>query len=475
MNRQINHPPTAEATGVSLLAAAPGPASKRLLGNLSQVKGDFLGTMARWHAEYGDVVKFRLGMRTFFMVSHPELAEEVLIKQQDVFTKIYNPQKPRGLALVLGQGLVTSRGMLWQKQRRTIQPMFHRSQLAGMVPAMNRAADALLADWDARDSDQAIDICGEMMRLTLEVITQTMFSSSVQEALPRLGPALGFVLSFAQNNFFNPLAPPLIVPTRANRRFKQAMSVLHDVIVAIIERRRKDRVARDDLLDLLLHAKDQETGESMDEQQIIDEALTIFSAGHETTANALSWSWYLLAKYPEVRRWMNDEIDSVLQGRMPESTDLNKLPFTRAVLEEAIRLYPPAALIVRSVSKETSLRGFRIPKGTFVLVNVRNIQRHAQLWHDPLCFNPERFLPQQRAVIPRLAYLPFGAGPRVCVGNHLALTEGQLLLARIAQRYELDMLPGHPVEEKLAITLRPKYGLKMHLTKRRFGDSSYVA
>jgi cytochrome P450 len=442
------------------------PKGSPLLGNMAEVKRDFLGALTRWHQEHGDLVPFRLGPKRFYLINHPALAEEVLVKQQENFIKSYNPKRPRGLMLVLGNGLVTSKGPLWQKQRRMMQPMFARSQIAAMTPIITRAVDELLDEWRQHDATQPLEITAEMMRLTLEIITRTMFSVSVKEEIPRLAPAFDEGLLFAQRNFFNPLALPLWMPTAGNRRFKRAKALLDGTIRNIIKQRQQSNAHHSDLLALLLNSRDEESGEGMSEAQIIDEVLTIFTAGHETTANALSWSFYLLSQHPHVVTKLHNELTAVLNGRAPTFDDLTSLPYTRAVLEESLRLYPPAVSLLRLTANETTLAGHTIPKGALMLANIRNIHRHPKLWPQPHTFDPERFMPENRENIPRLAFMPFGIGPRVCIGNQLALTEGMLVLARIAQHFELKLLENHPVEEQLNITLRPKHGLMMKVKAR---------
>ncbi len=448
------------------LADLPEPPGGAVLGHLVEVKRDFLGAMARWREQHGDLVGFRLGLRRFVVASHPELAEEILIGQKARFVKMYDQPKPRGLSMILGKGLVTSSGALWQRQRRTIQPMFHHSRIAGMSPVITAATQTLLDEWAQGETAQTLDIAEQMMRLTLEIITQTMFSTSVQEGIPTFAPALNTALTYSQNNTFNPLAIPLWIPTPANREFTKALRILNDLMQHIIGQRKREGKRKEDLLDVLLHARDEQSGETMSEQQIVDECLTIFTAGHETTANALAWSWYLISTHPQVAQRLQEEVDGVLQGRIPGFDDLPELPYTRAIMEEAMRLYPPAVAVIRKVKKDTPLQGYRIPKDAVVVINVRNIHRHPALWQRPDEFDPTRFLPERRGAIPRLAFMPFGAGPRVCIGNHLALTEGQLILAQIAQRFDPQLVPGHRVEERLAVTLRPRDGLPMILNRR---------
>ncbi|MGH7232220.1 MAG: cytochrome P450, partial [Nitrospiraceae bacterium] len=367
---------------------------------------------------------------------------------------------------VLGNGLLTSTGEVWRKHRRLIQPIFHRSRMALMAQRMIEVGERLLDRWKQQDLNAPVDIAAEMMQITLEIITQTMSSTSVLKDIHQLRPALQIVLRYAFNAFHNPLRMPEWVPTPANREFKQAKAMIDRLMYGLIEERRRSGERRDDLLDLLLNAKDEETEEGLSDRQLRDEMLTIFAAGHETTANALTWAWYLLAIHPEVRARLHQELADVLNGRPITGDDLPRLPYTRAVVDEALRLYPPAPAIQRRATTNTTLGGHPIPAGSIILVGIRNIQRHRDFWQDPDTFSPARFLHEDTRPCPRFAYLPFGGGARACVGSHFALVEGPLLLALIAQRYELTLVPGHPVEPEVTITLRPRYGIKMTRQRR---------
>lgn len=446
---------------------APEPGGKSLLGHVREIRQDHLGAYLRWHRKYGDVVGFRLGVKRFYLVSHPKLAEEILITQQDTFVKPFNTNKPSGLPLVVGNGLLTSSGKWWKHQRRLIQPSFHRSHIVAMEPIINNVVSELIGEWQNRDTDQPLDVNTEMMRITLEIISLVICGTGARDISARVGSALHITLGHVQKNSYNPIAPPLFIPTRANREFKKAMAALNDVVNTMVEKRKQDGTHPGDLLDVLLNTVDKETGQGISLQQLIDEVLSLFVAGHETTANALSWAWYQLAMHPEIFDTLRKELDSVLGGRTPVTADLPNLVYTRAILDETLRLYPTIPQIVRGVANDTTLNGFKILKGAIVLLNVRNLQRHPDIWHNPDKFDPTRFLPEQSGKIPRMAFMPFGAGPRVCVGNHLALTEGILVLAQIAQRFDLTMVEGHQVEEEIAISLRPKYGLPMYVKQRQ--------
>ncbi|MGC4097735.1 MAG: cytochrome P450 [Nitrospira sp.] len=344
-----------------------------------------------------------------------------------------------------------------------IQPIFHRSRMAAMADRMAQVGEQRIAGW-AHQMEQSIDIAAEMMQLTLEVISQTMFSTSMTPYIDRISHALRVSLKYAFDSFHNPLRFPIWVPTARNREFRHVTQFMDGLIYGMIAERRRTGATHDDLLDLLLQARDEETGEGLSDQALRDEALTIFAAGHETTANALAWTWYLLGTHPEAAARFQEEVDRVLQGRTPTADDLPHLPYTRAVFDESLRLYPPAPAIQRKAASHTTVGGVLLPEGALVLVSTHNLHRHPDFWRHPDDFRPERWINSERPSA-RCAYLPFGAGPRACVGIHFASIEGPLLLALIGNRYAL-----HPaqetVEPELMVTLRPKGGIRMNLQPR---------
>ncbi|WP_447977510.1 cytochrome P450 [Candidatus Nitrospira bockiana] len=441
------------------------PKGRFLIGHLAEFRRRPLETMAAWHRELGDLVRFRLGPRTFYLVSHPALAEEVLLEKSDVFVKVYDPARPTGLALVLGEGLLTATGETWRRHRRLIQPMFHRARLPSLVGRMVEVAERVIDRWDTHGPNEPIDVASEMMRATLEIITRTMAQTTVLEHIGTLEPMLRVLLRFAFNAFHNPFRLPLWIPTADNRTFRRATAVLDGMIYGLIEARRRDGVRHDDVLDLLLYGQSEEGGPGLTDRQIRDELVTIFSAGHETTANGLAWTWYLLARHAEIARKVTAEVRSVLGEEPPSAEALGRLDYTRAVFEEALRLYPPAPAVQRRAAVDTTLGGHPVRAGTIVVVGIYNIHHHPAWWPDPEGFKPERFLSMPARSSPRLAYLPFGAGPRSCIGSHFAMLEAVLLLALIARRYTLALVPGHPVEPEVAITLRPRHGIKMTIQR----------
>ena len=453
---------------------APGPRGRFLVGNLGDFRGDrLIGTMAQARARYGDVVRFRVGPRTVHLISHPDLAQEVLVKQKETFFKIQEgTDKKIGLGLVLGEGLLTNRDHdSWFTRRRMLQPVFHRRRIAAMADEMVAAGRKMLSRWEEIYASEGVfDVHEEMMRVTLDVINRTMFGADVTREAGRVGTAMTVLTRYAFAQAGNPFSVPPWVPTRRNQEFHRALETIDSVVLDLIRARQAARSSgeqlRGDLLDMLLDAEDAETGEHMTDQEVLDEVKTIFAAGHETTANALTWTWLLLSEHPEVGEKLVAELDTVLGGRAPDLADVPNLHFTRQVFDEALRLYPPVPALVRRVVRPSILGGYEIPVGSRALISIYNIHRHPQFWEEPNRFEPERFSPEQRASDHDLAYIPFGAGQHKCIGNNLALMEGPLLLAMIAQRYELDLDPGRPVEREVAVTMRPKEGVYVRLRPR---------
>jgi cytochrome P450 len=434
-----------------------------LLGNLSQMMANPFQALCDWRRDYGDLVSFRLVTRQFYLFSHPKLIEQALIKQSDVFVKTYHPKKPIGLALVLGQGLITSQGDVWQRQRRLMQPIFQRSNITTLLPQIATAGSNMLDRWQKLGEGAEVNLSGEMLQLTLEVITQTMFSASVLNKIEQISPSLDTLLRYATKTLLNPLTLPLYVPTPANQKFKQALGIIDDVIYGIIDQRRTASSAHNDLLDMLLRARDDNSGEKMTDRQIRDEVITIFSAGHETTANLLSWTLYLLARHPDVLAKLHQELDGLLQGRIPDAEDLQQLVYTRAILNESMRFRPPAGIMLRKVNKDTEVDGYSLKAGRLAIFSIFNLHHHADFWPQPDQFDPERFLvPENR----RFSFMPFGTGERICIANHFALMEAQLLLSMIVQHCDLQLLDTDEVEIELAVALRPKGGIPVRITWR---------
>jgi cytochrome P450 len=434
-----------------------------LLGNLHQMKANPFQALRNWQRDYGDLVSFRLATRHFYLISHPKLIEQSLVKQSDVFVKMYDPKKPNGLALVLGRGLLTSQGELWQRQRRLMQPVFQRSNVALLLPQIVDAGNHLLARWRQLGDGAQVNLPDEMLRVTLEVITQTMFSTSVLDKVDRLAPALDTLLRFAAKTVMNPLRLPLFVPTQANRQFKAAKTLLDGIIYEIIGQRRSQTESHNDLLEMLLNASD-DNGNKMSDRQIRDEVITIFTAGHETTANLLTWTLYLLARHPDVLTRLRRELDQLPQERIPTAEDLQQLVYTRAVLNESMRLYPPAGILMRKIARDTEIDGYSLKQGRLAIFSIYNIHHHPDFWPQPEQFDPERFLSDDSR---RFVFMPFGTGERVCIGNHFALLESQVLLGMILRHFDVQLLNTEEAEVEMAVTIKPKGGLPVKLTAHK--------
>jgi cytochrome P450 len=440
---------------------APGPRGHILLGSLPDLARDPIATLMDAWQTYGDVARFRLVRRyEAFLLVHPDSVKRVLQEDNPNYPK--HPFTTGKLKAMVGEGLLTSAGSFWLRQRRLIQPAFHRQRLASLGTLMTEATERRLATWDAPARDgRPIDVASEMMRLTLDIIARSMFSVDVSGSLEEVERAVGISLADIIRRINSVIDFPRWVPTSNNRKFLGARRSLDRIVYGFIEARRRSGEDNGDLLSMLLHAQDADTGETMTDLQVRDEVMTIFLAGHETTAITLTWTLYLLSIHPEIARRHVAELESVLDGRAPTVADLASLPYNRMVIEESMRLYPPAWVVERTPLADDVIGGYRIPAGSSVYLSSYVTHRHPDFWENPEGFDPERFTAERSAGRPRYAYFPFGGGPRMCIGNNFALLEAQLLLATIARRYRLDLVPGHPVATHPMITLRTRYGMKM--------------
>ena len=437
----------------------PGPRGHVLFGNASAIQRNPTEVYLALARQYGDIVRIRFVLWPTYMLFHPDYVQHVLQQNhqnynKDVYT--YHALKP-----FVGEGLITNNGQPWLRQRRLIQPVFHRKQLASFGTLMSDATVAMLKQWESSiQQDQPLDIAAEMMRLTLQIVGQVIFHVDLSDQAAQAGQAFT-TLNKLLSDYIHAPFPPLSVPTPRNRRLQGARHALDAVVDGIITEHRLQNADTGDLLSRLLLARDEETGEGMSDRQVRDEVVTLLFAGHETTANALSWTWYLLAQHPDVEQRLRTELDEVLGGHQPTMDDLPNLPYTRMVLEEAMRLYPPAWSFGRKAIASDKIGGYAVPANTWVWLSPFVTHRHPAFWENPKVFDPERFTPEKVAVRPRYAYFPFGGGPRMCIGSHFAMMEAQLILATVAQSYQFRLVPGHPVEPQALLSLRPRYGLPM--------------
>lgn len=447
---------------MQLTAQKPrGPRNLPVIGNLAAFRARPIQFLTRVAREYGDIPYFRLAHQDVYLVNHPDFVREILVANQANFTKSRVLQRAR---VLLGDGLLTSEGSFHVRQRRLVQPAFHRDRLAAYAQVMSESAVRLRERWT---DGGTLEISEEMMRLTLSIVGKTLFSADIESEASEIGEALTTVLKMFQmlmmpfSEYFEKLPLPSV------RRFEKARARLDQTIYGLIRERRKSGEDAGDLLSMLLLAQDEDAaGGGMSDVQVRDEALTLFLAGHETTANALTWTWYLLSQNPECEARLHSEIDSVLAGRVPEMADLPQLRYTERVFAEAMRLYPPAWAIGRMAKARFEIGGIEIGAKSICILSPYVIQRDARWFPDPERFDPERWTPEARESRPKFSYFPFGGGARICIGERFAWMEGVLVLAAVAQRWKLRLDPGQRVETLPLITLRTKYGMRMTAVAR---------
>ena len=448
------------------LRVAPGPRGHLLLGSLPDMQRskDFLQFYCDAWRTYGDVVRIRVGPLVQHLITLPEHVKHILVTNKENYTKGLAIKK---LRLSLGLGLFTSEGELWRRQRRLIQPPFTAKGVQPFSKVMTDTTERMLEKWQRNaERGQALDVNQEMMRLAMNIIGKAMLSIDVGDEATETAQAFTIVLEDIAHRASSILDVPMFIPTAANRRLAQATRTLDTFIYRIIGERRNRPDESQDLLTLLLNARDEEAGEGMDLKQLRDEVLTIFFAGHETTAQALTWSGYLLSQHPEAERKLHAELASVLGGRTPTIEDVSNLKYTTMVFQEAMRLYPPLWAFPRDAAADDEIGGYHIPKGSMMLLGTYLTHRHPAVWENPEVFDPERFSPERSEGRSNYAFYPFGAGPRMCIGNHFAMLEGQWVLATVAQHFRLKLAPGHSLEHSAVATLRPQHGMWMTLQRR---------
>ena len=443
------------------VATAPGPRLS-LIGSLIYRPGgvsplDFFTNLAR---TYGDISSYRMAGEQLFLVNDPRLIRDILVTHNSNFTKSRGLERSKR---ILGQGLLTSEGAVHLRQRRLMQPAFHRDRIAGYGDLMVGYADRVRTGWT---DGATLDIAREMNSLTLSIVGKTLFDVDVESQAAAVGEALTAVME----SFWMMMLPFADVlerlPVPKLRRARMARARLDAIIYGMIADRRASGRDRGDLLSMLLAAQDEEDGGGMTDQQVRDEAMTIFLAGHETTANALTWTWYLLSGAPDVEAKLHAEVDRVLQGRLPAMGDLKSLAYVERVVTEAMRLYPPAWIIGRRAINEYPIGDYVAPARSILVMSPYIVQRDPRFYADPERFDPDRWMPEFRAALPKFAYFPFGGGPRQCIGESFAWMELILLVATIAQQARLRLVPGHPVVPQPLITLRAKHGMRMTVEKR---------
>ena len=438
----------------------PGPTEKVPGALLLEFRRDPLVTLMRISGQCGGMARFRLGFQRVYLLSKPEYIADALVRHNNDMVK------SRGLRMaknVLGEGLLTSEGDLHDRQRRLVQPAFRHERIASYAAMMPGRARSMTERW--RDGE-VVDIHKEMMGLTMGIVAKALFGAEVESKAEEVAESLeAFLKNF--NRVTNPLAPLLErLPLPSNRRFRRGKERLDALIYRVI--REGEGKPEGSLLSALVAAR----GDGTTDLQIRDEMVTLFLAGHETTANALTWGWYLLSQNPRAEARLHEELDSVLDGRLPEPDDVPRLGYTAKVLTESMRLYPPAWVVGRQTLRETEIGGHRIPAKSLLLMSQYVMHHDPKHFPDPERFDPDRWTPEMKASLPRFAYFPFGGGPRACIGEPFAWSEGILLMATIARDWRMSLLPGHRVALLPRLTLRPRYGMKMVLGRRPPGPQS---
>ncbi len=443
--------------------SVPHIAELPLIGSLPEYSRDRLNLLLRIVQQCGDVGSFHFGPFRIVFFNTPENVHRVFVERANDFDKgdaIHNTFRP-----IIGNGIFTSEGEFHRRQRKIMAPSFQPRRIAGYADTMAYYSELIQKSWREAET---LDVSQEMTNLTMSIIGKVLFDADVFTETDELGEAMTTVLSHTSHTLSQLFPVPLNWPTQRNRKTRCAITLLRTRIQKLIEERRADTHERNDFLSVLLASKD-EDGNSMSDEQLIDESLTLFGAGHETTATALTWAWYLLAMHPDIYKKVQEEVDTVLQGRTPTYDDLAHLPYCLQVFKETMRLYPPAYAISRAPLHDVNIDGYILRKGRDIaFVSPYTLHRRPDFFPEPEKFDPERFTPENEKKLPRYAYMPFGAGPRICIGNHFAMLEGHLLLATLAQRVEFALVLHQSIEPdpSKTITIRPGNGLRMVVHRR---------
>ncbi|MCZ8520461.1 MULTISPECIES: cytochrome P450 [Paenibacillus] len=451
-------------------ASVPGPRPVPLIGNLLSLGSEPHLFFEQCAEKYGPVVRVRIDPhRDTYLLSRPEDIQQVLNQTQRTFAKGYH--RDPIMRRVLGNGLVTSEGSFWLRQRRLSQPAFHAHRIRHYAEVMTAYAERMVKGWT---DGETRDIHADTMQCTMEIVGKTLFDVDLHasEGESRaVGSALEEVLHEYVTQYTSVVRHligllPVALPVPGDKRLQKSVEQLEHIIYNIIDGRRESgEEDRGDLLSMLLLARDDD-GTGMSREQLRDEVMTLFLAGHETTANALSWTFYLLTQEPEAEVRLLEELDRVLEGRLPSYDDLPRLTYAHAVVKESMRLYPPVWLISREPIEDVEIGGYLLPAGCEVAVSQWVMHRHPDYFENPAAFRPERWTPEFEKNLPPYAYFPFGAGPRVCIGNNFAMMEAVLLLSAVMQKYHLERAEGHTVKLEPSITLRPLSGIQVKVVKR---------
>lgn len=446
-------------------ATWPQENGHRLVGCLRRLQLDPLSLYRNAWRDHGDYVRLRaLPGFHFYLLAHPAAIEHVL------HTNHRNYRKPdsfnHSVRLLAGNGILTSEGDFWRRQRRLIQPAFARNSVASLASHMVDSIARFIREWEQAADGRTIDVLPEMMRLGLRIAGTTLFGTDISGDADSIGGAYRTAFEFVSLKMNGRMMfTPTWLPTRRNRRFHEAKALLDRVVLELVARRRREP-PQNDVLGLLLAAQDEESSTGMTDEQLKDEAITLLTAGHETAGAALSWAWYLLAEHPQIQEALYEEVSGHLAGRLPAVDDLPRMPLATAVFEETMRLYPPAWGMPRESLSPDEICGYPLPAKATLVLSQLLAHRHPDFWHEPDRFDPSRFLDGALTDRAKFAFFPFGGGPRICIGNHMAMVEGPLALAAIAARFHFTLVPNQRIVPDPTFTLRPKYGVRLAVRKR---------
>ncbi|MFB6264766.1 MAG: cytochrome P450 [Bradymonadaceae bacterium] len=443
----------------------PGPPPTELPQWLYKFATDTFGAFVQLVEQYGEVVRFPVSpSRAFYILSRPEHVKYVL---QDNHRNYQKAVTYEYLRPILGDGLLTSEGDRWLRQRRLVAPLMGRDHIETFKRAIVESLQDLIERWDrAAETDDPIDVASETASLTLSVAGKILFSRDIGSYAEPIGRAMKLLFRDVNYRITSPAPIPKSIPTPHNRRVQQAIDELETIVYDLIDERRGREEEFDDLLSTLMLAEYEDSGERMSDEQVRDEVMTFLLAGHETTSNALNWTFYLLSKHPDVRRMLEDEVDHHLENDAPTFENLRDIDYLDMIFDEATRLYPPAWTIEREPIEDDAVGPYTLPAGSIVVVAPYFVHRNPNVWDNPEGFDPERFGPDGGAPDHRYAHFPFGGGPRKCAGADFATIEYKLALAMITRRFQLDLVPGSPVELEANVTMHPKDGLMMHVDHR---------
>lgn len=454
------------ATGTDTRKAPPTPKEKHwLLGHVNMLRDDAIGMVRGFIEKYGPIYSLSIPFHRGVVVSDPAYARYVLLDNNKNYTKsiAYDTLKP-----LLGLGLLTSEGDFWKQQRKLIQPAFHKKKLEELTAMMVERAEHWVSRIDVyAQKGEAFDALPEMTALTLDIISKAIFSQGVEDKAQVVGEQITLLNEYTIERLHQPIRMPASIPTPFNKKARRSIDLLDSVIYDIIDERRREGVSKDDLLSMLIDAQDEETGVGMDNKQLRDEVMTIFLAGNETSSNALSWTMYLLSQHPEAEARMVAEIDERLDsGLKIDFTTINEFQYVRQVIEESMRVHPPVWMVGRRTIEADEIGGHYIAPQTNVLVPIFYLHNSTKYWDQPEKFMPERFAPERRNTIDRYVYMPFGGGPRFCIGNNFAMLEMQIIIIILYRHFRFRLKVGFEVVQEPLVTLRPRYGVQMVAVRR---------